>query len=129
VDAAVWRALGSPKLFVPRNQDRGFHIEIDQTRQVLATVRDGKVQDIVHVSTGKASTPTRDGSFRIFAKLAGFSPKGLWYPSFFDGGRAIHGWTDVPAYAASHGCVRIPYWVTLWMFDQDPIGTPIIIYH
>ena len=34
-----------------------------------------------------------------------------------------------PTYAASHGCVRIPYWVTLWMFDQDPIGTPVLIYH
>jgi lipoprotein-anchoring transpeptidase ErfK/SrfK len=65
----------------------------------------------------------------VYSKLAGFSPKRLYYPSFFDGERAIHGWTDVPTYAASHGCVRIPYWVTLWMFDQDPIGTPVIIYH
>ena len=46
-----------------------------------------------------------------------------------DGERAIHGWTDVPTYAASHGCVRIPYWITLWMFDQDPIGTPVYVYH
>lgn len=129
VTPAVWRALAAPKLFVPRVRTPGFHIEIDQTRQVLATVRDGEVQDIIHVSTGKPSTPTRDGSFRITAKLAGFSPKRLWYPSFFDGERAIHGWTDVPAYAASHGCVRIPYWVTLWMFDLDPIGTQIIVYH
>jgi hypothetical protein len=129
VDAAMWRALGSPKVFVPRSDADGFHIEIDQTRQVLALVRDGVVEDIIHVSTGKPSTPTRDGSFQITSKLAGFSPKRLWYPSFFDGERAIHGWTEVPSYAASHGCVRIPYWVTLWMFDRDPIGTPVIVYH
>jgi hypothetical protein len=129
VDAATWRALGSPKLFVPRNHSDGLHIEIDQTRQVLAIVRDGEVENIIHVSTGKPSTPTRDGSFHVFSKLAGFSSKQLYYPSFFDGGRAIHGWTDVPTYAASHGCVRIPYWVALWMFDQDPIGTPVIVYH
>ena len=129
VDAAMWRALGSPRLFVPRNHADGFHIEVDQTRQVLATVRDGEVEDIIHVSTGKASTPTRDGSFHVSSKLAGYSPKLLYYPSFFDGERAIHGWTEVPTYAASHGCVRVPYWVALWMFDRDPIGTPVIVYH
>ena len=129
VDAATWRALGSPKSFVPRDRSDGFHVEVDQTRQVLVTVRDGQAENIIHVSTGKPSTPTRDGSFHVYSKLAGFSPKQLYYPSFFDGERAIHGWTDVPTYAASHGCVRIPYWVTLWMFDQDPIGTPVLIYH
>jgi hypothetical protein len=129
VDAAVWRALGSPKLFVPRNHDHGFHIEIDQTRQVLAMVQDGIVVAMIHVSTGKPSTPTRDGSFRVSSKLAGFSPKGLYYPSFFDGERAIHGWTDVPTYAASHGCVRVPYWIAQWIFGLDPVGTPVIIYH
>lgn len=129
VDAATWRALGDPKSFVPRDRSDGFHIEVDQTRQVLVTVRDGQPENIIHVSTGKPSTPTRDGSFHVYSKLAGFSPKRLYYPSFFDGERAIHGWTEVPTYAASHGCVRIPYWVTLWMFDQDPIGTPVLIYH
>jgi L,D-transpeptidase-like protein len=129
VDAATWRALGVPRTFVPRDRSDGFHIEVDQTRQVLVTVRDGQAENIIHVSTGKPSTPTRDGSFHVFSKLAGYSPKRLYYPSFFDGERAIHGWTDVPTYAASHGCVRIPYWVALWMFDQDPIGTPVLIYH
>ncbi len=129
VDAAVWRALGSPKLFVPRNHEHGFHIEVDQTRQVLATVQDGEVVAMIHVSTGKPSTPTHDGSFHVSSKLAGFSPKGLYYPSFFDGERAIHGWTDVPTYAASHGCVRVPYWIAQWIFALDPVGTPVIIYH
>lgn len=129
VNTTVWRALGSPKLFVPRNGADGVHVEVDQTRQVLALVRDGKAEALIHVSTGKPSTPTRDGTFHVFSKLAGSSPKGLYYPSFFDGGRAIHGWTEVPTYAASHGCVRLPYWVTLWVFARDPIGTPIIIYH
>ncbi len=129
VNTAVWRALGTPKLFVPRVRSDGFHIEVDQTRQVLALVRDGKVDAMIHVSTGKPSTPTRDGTFNVYSKLAGFSPKRLYYPSFFDGERAIHGWTDVPTYAASHGCVRLPYWVTLWVFARDPIGTPVIIYH
>lgn len=129
VNTTVWRALGTPKLFVPHSRATGVHIEVDQTRQVLAVVRSGEVQALIHVSSGKPSTPTHDGTFHVFSKLAGFSSHHLYYPSFFDGGRAIHGWTDVPTYAASHGCVRIPYWVTLWVFAQDPIGTPVIIYH
>ena len=129
VDTAVWHALADPKLFVPRSHAKGFHIEVDQTRQVLATVQDGDVQAIFHVSTGKASTPTRDGTFHVTSKLAGFSSKGLYYPSFFDGERAIHGWTDVPNYPASHGCVRVPYWIAKWIFALDPVGTPVMIYH
>ena len=129
VDAAVWRALGSPRSFLPHSDADGFHVEVDQTRQVLATVQDGQVVAIIHVSTGKPSTPTRDGSFHVFSKLAGFSSKHLYYPSFFDGERAIHGWTDVPNYAASHGCVRVPYWIATWIFRFDPIGTPVLVYH
>ena len=129
VSPAVWRALADPKLFRPHNRDEGFHIEVDQTRQVLATVQDGKVQAMFHVSTGKASTPTRDGTFHVFSKLAGFSPKGLYYPSFFDGERAIHGWTDVPTYPASHGCVRVPYWIAVWIYGLADYGTPVIVYH
>jgi L,D-transpeptidase catalytic domain/Putative peptidoglycan binding domain len=129
VTAAVWRALARPKAFVPRDRSRRFHIEVDQTRQVLATVRNGRVAAIFHVSTGKASTPTRDGRFQVFSKLAGFSPKRLFYPSFFDGQRAIHGWTDVPSYPASHGCVRVPYWIAIWIFHQADYGTPVLVYH
>jgi lipoprotein-anchoring transpeptidase ErfK/SrfK len=129
VTPATWRALARPRTFVPHDRSDGFHIEVDQTRQVLATVRDGRVAAVFHVSTGKASTPTRDGTFRVFSKLAGFSPKRLYYPSFFDGGRAIHGWTDVPTYPASHGCVRVPYWNAVWIFEQADYGTPVIVYH
>jgi N-acetylmuramoyl-L-alanine amidase len=129
VTAAVWRALADPSVFRPHNGADGFHIEVDQTRQVLATVMDGKVRALFHVSTGKASTPTRDGTFHVFSKLAGLSPKGLYYPSFFDGGRAIHGWTDVPNYPASHGCVRVPYWIAVWIYGLADYGTPVIVYH
>lgn len=129
VDAAVWRALAHPVRPRARSTANGFHIEIDQTRQVLYTVRDGSVTDIMHVSTGKPSTPTRDGSFSVTRKLAGYSGNQLYYPSYFDGYRAIHGWPDVPTYAASHGCVRVPYWNAKWIYGLAAIGTRVIVYH
>jgi L,D-transpeptidase catalytic domain len=129
VDAAVWRQLATPRRPTARLRTTPRHVEVNQNLQVLYVVIGGKIAYIFHVSTGKPSTPTRDGSFRVWRKLAGYSANHLYYPSYFDGSRAIHGWTDVPPYAASHGCVRIPYWVTRWMFTQDPIGTRVLVYH
>jgi len=129
VDTAVWNALGSPRLPAVRMKTSGRHVEVNQTLQVLSVVVDGHVQSILHVSTGKPSTPTHDGLFAVYRKLAGFSANHLYYPSYFDGHRAIHGWPEVPPYAASHGCTRIPMWAAVWMYGQDPVGTRVIVYH
>ncbi len=129
VDTATWRALADPRTPRPRRTWHDFHFEVDQTRQVLYAVSEGEIIDILHVSTGKPSTPTRDGLFHVVRKIAGFSPNHLYYPSFFDGNRALHGWTDVPTYAASHGCVRIPYWNALWVYGLADYGTRVVVYH
>jgi lipoprotein-anchoring transpeptidase ErfK/SrfK len=129
VDATVWRRLASPLSPHPRDTSAGFHVEIDQTRQVIYTVQDGAITNILHTSTGKPSTPTRDGSFAVHRKVNGFSIGHLYYPSYFDGNRAVHGWTDVPEYAASHGCARIPYWGAKFMYDRMPIGARVLVYH
>jgi hypothetical protein len=128
VNAATWRALADPIPARARHDWRGFHFEVDQTRQVLLTVEDGEVTNVLHVSTG-AGGATRDGSFRVFRKLAGYSANRLYYPSYFDGLRALHGWTEVPTYAASHGCVRIPYWNATWVYGLADYGTRVVIYH
>lgn len=128
VTGATWRALAEPKVPRARFDKPRYHIEVDQSKQVLYRVKDGKVISILPVSTGKASTPTYNGTFRFWSKLAGYSRKRLYYPSFFDGGRAIHGWPEVPTYAASHGCVRIPMWMAVWMFGKSENGDTIRIY-
>jgi hypothetical protein len=129
VDAATWRALADPRTPRPRLGGKAFHFEVDQSRQVLYTVEGGEITNILHVSTGKPSTPTRDGTFSVVRKIAGFSPHQLYYPSFFDGNRALHGWPDVPTYAASHGCVRIPYWNAIWVYGLAAYGTRVAVYH
>jgi N-acetylmuramoyl-L-alanine amidase len=128
VTEATWRALASPIRPHPRSDRPARHIEIDQTRQVLYAVRDGAIAWISHVSTGKASTPTYDGTFRVYRKVAG-TYHGLYYPSYFDGGRAIHGWESVPTYPASHGCIRFPFWNAEWIYRHAPIDTVVRIYH
>ena len=128
VTDSTWNALADPIKPKPKFASPKYHIEVDQTKQVLYRVFKGEVITILHVSTG-AGSATRDGTFRVWSKLAGYSRKRLYYPSFFDGARGIHGWPSVPTYNASHGCVRIPMWTAVWMYGKSEIGTTVRIYH
>jgi lipoprotein-anchoring transpeptidase ErfK/SrfK len=128
VDESAWYALATPKRPRPVSKKPNFHIEVDQTKQVLYMVKGGKVKSILHVSTG-AGAATRDGVWHVYRKLAGTSGGGLYYPSYFDGLRALHGWSSVPTYNASHGCVRLPMWTAQWVFGKADIGTEVRIYH
>jgi hypothetical protein len=122
---ATWRSLMSPIRPRARSGSAGHHVEVDQTRQVLYTVDDGQITDIVHISTG-ANGATRDGHWTVYKK----GGRGReYYPSYFDGRRAFHIWPEVPAYAASHGCVRLPGWTAEWYWATTPIGTEVHIYH
>ena len=128
VTKSTWRALANPKRPKPRSRSPRNHIEIDQTRQVIMWVRKGKVKWILHTSTG-AGGATRNGVFRVFREIHGYSPGRLYYPSYFDGLRAIHGWPDVPNHPASHGCARIPMWAAVWANNNAPIGKQVRVYH
>ena len=128
VDGPTWAALARANVAKPRYRGKGFHIEVDQTKQVLLMVEDGKVTAVLHTSTG-ANGATRDGTFQVYRKLAGYSPNRLYYPSYFDGLRALHGWPEVPTYNASHGCARLPMWSATWVYGKADIGTTIHVYH
>ncbi|HEX6206875.1 MAG TPA: L,D-transpeptidase family protein, partial [Actinomycetota bacterium] len=128
VRPATWRRLASPRRPRPRSTKPAFHVEIDQTKQVLYVIRRGEISEIVHTSTG-AGGATRDGVFRVHRKIAGYSPGRLYYPSYFDGLRAVHGWPSVPTYPASHGCSRVPNWTAIHLHNVMPIGTVVRVYH
>jgi lipoprotein-anchoring transpeptidase ErfK/SrfK len=52
----------------------------------------------------------------------------LYYPSYFIGGFAVHGYPDVPPYPASHGCARIPMWIAQTVYAQTPYGSAVYVY-
>lgn len=122
---ALWRSLSTATPVMPRYAG-GNHIEVDKTRQVLLTVDGGRVTRILHVSTG-ATGNTPLGTWRVYRKVPGMSWV-LWYPMFFVGGFAIHGYPSVPAYPASHGCVRVPMWAAPQLFSRFALGTTIRIH-
>ena len=124
VDAGVWRALARAR--TPRPQYRGSHIEISKGRQYLLAVRAGRVQAVVHVSTG-ATGNTPLGRFSVYRKVPGWDWV-LWYPMYFLRGFAIHGYPSVPAYPASHGCVRVPMWIAPQLYASNPYGQTVYVY-
>jgi hypothetical protein len=110
VNARVFQLLqrGAGR-FKVRYRGDGAHVEADLSRQVLAEVeRGGRVRRIITISSGKPSTPTVIGHFHVYRKEPGTNSHGMVDSSYFIGGYAIHGYAEVPTYAASHGCLRIP---------------------
>jgi hypothetical protein len=96
---------GAWKVRHPRD---GHHIEADISLQVLVLVDGRRVVRIEHTSSGKPSTPTILGRFRVYLKSPGTNAHGMVDSNYFIRGYAIHGYADVPTYNASHGCLRVP---------------------
>ena len=113
-------------------------VEVDMARQVLLVWQDGQLTRILPVSTGNgkrycekgncgvAVTPL--GEFKAERRIPGLhrAPLGVLYnPVYFHQGFAIHGSPSVPAYPASHGCVRVPVHSSRWIYDNVADGMPI----
>lgn len=103
-------ALAHARRPTPWSTAEGFEIHIAQ--QVLLLVRGGRVQRAIHVSTGRPGWPTPVGHFQVFERdtMSWSNLFHVWMPlaQYFYPGFAIHEYPEVPAYPASHGCVRVP---------------------
>jgi hypothetical protein len=127
----VWSRLqhGGGAFRVRYPQD-GRHVEADLTRQVLAEIEPGgRVRTIYTMSSGKPSTPTVIGHFQVYSKTPGFNSEGMYESNFFIRGYAIHGYAEVPTYAASHGCLRVPIPDAPAIYSWVQIGTAVDVYN
>ena len=144
VGARVWSALVSPRL--PRLEHplaTVAAVEVDLTRQVLYYAVNGRISRILDASTGggyyyvgsdgttqRAITPT--GHFSVKYKVDHWvtAKLGVLYrPAYFNySGYAIHGEPSVPAYPASHGCVRITVPAMNRLYDKLYDGMSVWIY-
>jgi peptidoglycan hydrolase-like protein with peptidoglycan-binding domain len=129
----------------------GSQAEVDKKRQLIFLVQNGETVFVLNASTGddreytepdgnspgvmihgKAITPL--GKFKIGRERS----DGWWVgdlgqiyrPKYFSGGVAIHGSYSVPAYPASHGCVRISTAAMdmIWDLNMLPRGTKVWVY-
>ena len=130
-DRSVFRKLAAGAgRFKVRYRSHGRHVEGDLTHQVLALIgAGGRVERIYPISSGKPSTPTVLGSFRVYSKTPGTNAKGMVYSNYFIRGYAIHGYTDVPPFAASHGCLRVPVPDAIPIYSWVRYGTRVDVYY
>jgi lipoprotein-anchoring transpeptidase ErfK/SrfK len=119
------------------------HIEVDLERQVLFVIgSEGASLRVLPVSSGSGKLFTEDGEtrravtptgkFKVYRKIEGWrkSPLGLlYYPNYITDGIAIHGNPAVPAYPASHGCIRIPMFASREFSEIATIGMVVIVYN
>jgi lipoprotein-anchoring transpeptidase ErfK/SrfK len=124
----IAKATAGKGAFRIRHKDAGRHVEADISRQVLALIDDGRVVATYHTSSGAPSTPTVIGTFRVYLKTPGTNSLGMVHSSYFIRGYAIHGYIDVPAFNASHGCLRIPIPDAWRVFTWLRMGDRVIVY-
>jgi lipoprotein-anchoring transpeptidase ErfK/SrfK len=131
---------------VPQAQtSSGKVLEIDINRQLVLAVEDGQVVKIINASSGNGETYeakgntytayTPRGSFAVYREenrmySSSLELGDMWRPKFFTGGIAVHGSASVPAFPASHGCVRVSNSAMNWIWDTwgAPSGTPVVVY-
>ena len=114
--------------FKVRYPKAGKHAEFDWSRQVLVLARGARPALILHTSSGTSATPTVFGKYRFYRKSPGYNAKGMYYSSYFVGGYAIHGYSPVPTFPASHGCLRIPIASAKRVYGWVSLGDPIYTY-
>ncbi len=129
VAGGVWGRLLAASRPVPRYSRAGKWIEVNKSKQVLLYCVNGNVERTLAVSTGspRVGIVTPSGFFRVTRKNI---HERVRYKPLYITWRllAIHGYTLVPTWPASHGCIR-----TTWA-DMDelnpliPVGTVVRIY-
>lgn len=121
------RSMGTFKVRFPRD---GKHVEANLAKQVLAEIEPhGRVYKIYTTSSGKPSTPTVLGRYQVYLKTPGVNSEGMVDSNYFIRGYAIHGYPEVPTWAASHGCLRVPIEDAPAIFGWVQVGTIVDVYY
>jgi len=130
---------------LPERPGEPNRVEVDVGRQVLYLIEDDVLAEIVPVSTasgnlyysvrsgGVVRSVTPRGDFRLTRYSPGWSCDWVtgWciYNAWnFTTMYALHGYPEVPAYPASHGCVRVPLWEADWLARRLFVGMPFHVW-
>lgn len=107
---------------------RRVRAEVLLDRQVLLIIHGDHVIRTFPISSG-AGGLTPPGTYTVYSKAVSSWSKRfkVWLPwaSYFNAGIAFHGYLDVPVYAASHGCVRVPLKFAREVYELLPAGARV----
>ncbi len=120
-------------------------IAVDLTSKILYAYENTKLVNTFLISAGAPATPTVEGTYKIYSKIASqdmagpnadgtryFQPA-VPYVNYFYADYAIHGvyWRPdsyLGNINASHGCVGMNVSQAGWLFNWAPIGTTVITF-
>ena len=142
VGPATLAALKTPKAPSLKGSAPANRVEVDLTKQVLYVVKSGSIARILPISSGNGATYLqKDGSkaraltpvgyYRVQRRIVGERKADLgtlYDPQYFYKGWAIHGSNSVPAFPASHGCVRVTRADAKYLLDAISVGTSVYLY-
>jgi hypothetical protein len=111
-----------------RYPNAGEHAEVPLDKQVLVLTKGDRPFAIYPVSTGKPSTPTVTGRYSFYRQEPGYNSEGMYYSFYWHNGYAVHGYHEVPTYAASHGCVRTFIADQPRIYEQLNYGESIFVF-
>ena len=124
----VKSVFGGKGAYRVKYPDAGEHAEVPLSKQVLVLIKKGKPFAIYPVSTGKPSTPTITGHYTFYRQEPGYNSEGMYYSFYWHNGYAVHGYAEVPNYAASHGCVRTFIADQPRIYEQIHFGESIYVF-
>jgi hypothetical protein len=124
----VKSVFGGKGAYHPKYPNAGEHAEVPLSKQVLVLIKKGKPFAIYPVSTGKPSTPTITGHYTFYRQEPGYNSEGMYYSFYWHNGYAVHGYAEVPNYAASHGCVRTFIADQPRIYEQLHYGESIFVF-
>jgi len=124
----VKKVFGGKGGYHVKYSNAGEHAEVPLGKQVLVLIKQGKPFAIYPVSTGKPSTPTITGHYTFYRQEPGYNSEGMYYSFYWHNGYAVHGYAEVPNYAASHGCVRTFIADQPRIYEQLHYGESIFVF-
>ena len=107
-------------------------VVIDKSSQVLRAYEGNQMVFQSRVSTGKPGKRTPSGTFRARGKermrySSRYHNAPMPYSVHLGGHYFIHGFSSVPKYPASRGCIRLPVGAAREFFAWINPGTPVSI--
>jgi len=124
----VKKVFGGKGAYHVRYPKAGEHVEVPLSKQVMVLIKKGEPFAIYPVSTGKPSTPTITGHYTFYRQEPGLNSHGMYYSFYWHNGYAVHGYAEVPNYAASHGCVRTFIADQPRIYEQLHFGESIFVF-
>jgi lipoprotein-anchoring transpeptidase ErfK/SrfK len=139
ISSQVWANSDNNKIATAiqtLKQSEQHWIQINLSKQNLTAWEGNKPVYAITTSSGKGSTPTRIGTFKIQTKQKksrmrgrGYDVPNVPHTMYYQGVYAIHGayWHNKFGTPVSHGCINLAPNHGKWIFEWADIGTPVVI--